>query len=67
MIAFLLALVGISIGRLLRRTLPADQLSPESKDVTKLSLGIMVTLAAIVLGLPGGGSAKGAWSLAISA
>lgn len=50
-ISFLLALFGVLLGRLLRRILPADQLAPESKDVIKLSLGIVVTLAAIVLGL----------------
>jgi hypothetical protein len=50
-IAFLFALVGVSLGILSRRMLPADQLAPESKEVIKLSLGIVVTLSALVLGL----------------
>lgn len=50
-IAFLFTLAGVSLGSLLRRILPADQLAPESKDVVKLSLGIVVTLSALVLGL----------------
>jgi hypothetical protein len=49
--AFLLALVGVFFGSLTRRILPADQLAPESKEVIKLSLGIVVSLSALVLGL----------------
>ena len=48
---FFLAVFGVSLGRLLQRVLPAAQLTPESKGVIKLSLGIVVTLSAIVLGL----------------
>jgi hypothetical protein len=50
-IAFLFALAGIGLGSLARRVLPAEQLGTESKDVIKLSLGIVVSLSALVLGL----------------
>ena len=46
-----MALVGVCLGGLSRRILPPDQLAPESKDVIKLSLGIVVSLSALVLGL----------------
>jgi hypothetical protein len=42
---------GILLGSVLQRTLPTSQLSPESKEVVKLSLGIVATLSALVLGL----------------
>jgi hypothetical protein len=46
------ALVGvILIGGRLRRRLPAEQLSAESKDAVKLALGLVGTMAAILLGL----------------
>jgi hypothetical protein len=51
LLAFGLALAGILLGSVLQRTLPTSQLSPESKEVVKLSLGILATLAALVLGL----------------
>jgi hypothetical protein len=46
------ALVGvILIGGRLRRRLPAEQLSAESKDAVKLALGLVGTMTAILLGL----------------
>ncbi|HKR30945.1 MAG TPA: hypothetical protein VJT08_10715 [Terriglobales bacterium] len=45
-------LVGVALsGGLLGRHLPAEQLSAESKDVVKLSLGLVATMTAILLGL----------------
>jgi Protein of unknown function (DUF4239) len=51
LLAFGLALAGILLGSVMQRTLPKGQLSPDSKEVVKLSLGIVATLAALVLGL----------------
>jgi hypothetical protein len=46
------ALVGvILIGGRLRRRLPAEQLSAESKDAVKLAPGLVGTMTAILLGL----------------
>jgi hypothetical protein len=39
------------LGMLLRRALPQDHLSDESKDVVKLGMGLIGTMAALVLGL----------------
>jgi hypothetical protein len=50
LLAFCLALVGILLGSVIR-TLPKAQLSSDSKEVVKLSLGVLATLAALVLGL----------------
>ena len=51
LLAFGLALAGILLGSVLQRRLPTNQFSPESKEVVKLSLGIVATLSALVLGL----------------
>jgi len=51
LLAFGLALAGILLGSVMQRTLPKGQLSPDSKEVVKLSLGIVATLSALVLGL----------------
>jgi hypothetical protein len=50
LLAFGLALAGILLGSVTHRTLPIG-LSSDSKEVVKLSLGILATLAALVLGL----------------
>ena len=50
-IAFALALVGILLGSVMQRLLPEGHLSSDSKDVVKLSMGVVATLAALVLGL----------------
>jgi Protein of unknown function (DUF4239) len=51
LISFALALVGILVGSVLQRTLPEGHLSSDSKEVLKLSMGVVATLAALVLGL----------------
>lgn len=47
---FLIFGAGLS-GMILRRALPADHLSDSSKDVVKLGMGLVGTMAALVLGL----------------
>ena len=42
---------GALLGVGLRRSLPGDHLSPDSRDVVKLGAGLIATLAALVLGL----------------
>jgi hypothetical protein len=42
---------GALLGMLLRRVLPEDHLSTDSKDVVKLGMGLLATMAALVLGL----------------
>jgi hypothetical protein len=42
---------GILLGMFLRTILPANHLSAESKDALKLGIGMIATLAALVLGL----------------
>src|SRR5262245_16753663 len=51
LLAFVLALVGVLLGSLMQRTLPEGHLSSDSKEVVKLSMGVLATLAALVLGL----------------
>ncbi len=47
-------LVGVTLlGGRLRRLLPEEQLSAESKDAIKLALGLVGTMTAILLGLQG--------------
>jgi len=55
---FLIGTVLLGMG--LRRVLPEDHLSTESKDVVKLAMGLVATMAALVLGLLVS-SAKGAY------
>jgi hypothetical protein len=56
-----IGLVGVILsGGRLRRLLPAEQLSGESKDAVKLALGLVATMTAILLGLLIS-SAKGAF------
>jgi Protein of unknown function (DUF4239) len=50
-LAFALALVGILLGSVMQRLLPEGHLSSDSKEVVKLSMGVVATLAALVLGL----------------
>jgi hypothetical protein len=42
---------GTLLGMLLRAILPEQHLSPESKDVVKLGMGLIGTMTALVLGL----------------
>src|SRR5262245_3138684 len=51
LLAFVLALVGVLLGSLMQRMLPEGHLSSDSKEVVKLSMGVVATLAALVLGL----------------
>ena len=47
-----LGLVSVTLlGGRLRRLIPAEQLSDESKDAVKLALGLVATMTAILLGL----------------
>jgi len=48
---FVLTLGGILVGALLRRTLPKHHLSKDSQDVVRLGVGLIATIAALVLGL----------------
>ena len=48
---FLLMIVGIYLGSLLRNTLPQHHLSKDSQDVVRLGVGLIATMAALVVGL----------------
>jgi hypothetical protein len=45
-----LTLGGIFLGMLLRRTLPEHHLDEHAKDVVRLGVGLIATIAALVLG-----------------
>ena len=51
LLAFVLALTGVLLGSFVQRVLPEGHLSSDSKEVVKLSMGVVATLAALVLGL----------------
>ena len=51
LVAFGCILGGMLIGMFLRVVLPKHHLSDESKDAVKLGIGMIATLAALVLGL----------------
>lgn len=51
LLAFALALLGILLGSFMQRMLPEGHLGADSKEVVKLSMGVVATLAALVLGL----------------
>jgi len=51
LLAFLLALAGVLLGSVTQRVLPEGHLSSDSKEVVKLSMGVVATLDALVLGL----------------
>src|SRR5580698_3693711 len=48
---FLLMLGGIYFGSLLRNTLPQQHLSKDAQDVVRLGVGLIATMAALVVGL----------------
>src|SRR6202023_330163 len=50
-VIFAVALGGIALGALLRTTLPQHHLSKDSQDVVRLGVGLIATIAALVLGL----------------
>jgi hypothetical protein len=49
--AFLVMLMGATIGILLRRNLPAHHLNEHSKDIVRLGSALLATIVALVLGL----------------
>src|SRR5207237_2035287 len=49
--AFLCIMGGAALGSVLRDVLPKDHISDESRDIVKVALGLIATLAALVLGL----------------
>jgi hypothetical protein len=51
LIAFGCIVGGMLLGMFLRRVLPEHHLNDESKDVVKLGIGMIATLAALVIGL----------------
>jgi hypothetical protein len=51
LLAFILALLGVLLGSAMQRMLPEGQLTSDSKEVIKLGMGLVATLAALVLGL----------------
>ena len=50
-VVFVLILAGIAAGTALRKALPDEHLSQESKDVIRLGSGLIATMAALVLSL----------------
>ena len=50
-IIFLLTLSGIFLGTLLRRILPKHHLSEDAQNVVRLGVGLIATIAALLLGL----------------
>jgi hypothetical protein len=51
-VTLFVALVGAAVlGRRVRRYLPEDHLSADSKDAVKLAMGLVATMTALVLGL----------------
>ena len=50
-IAFACVLGGALLGMFLRASLPEHHLSADSKDFMKLGMGLIATMAALVLGL----------------
>lgn len=51
LIVFCIIFSGALIGLFIRDILPRHQLNPDSKEVVKLSMGLVATLTALVLGL----------------
>src|SRR5215469_18049270 len=50
-VTFALIVAGILLGVVLRRTLPKHHLSKDSQEVVRLGVGLVATIAALVLGL----------------
>ena len=48
---FVLTLGGILLGAMLRRALPEHHLTKDSQDVVRLGVGLIATIAALLLGL----------------
>ena len=64
-IVFACVFGGALLGILLRAVLPQNHLSAESKDIVKLGMGLVGTMAALVLGLLVA-SAKGSYDAQIA-
>src|SRR5213596_4124818 len=64
-IVFVILVAVTFLGGRLRRFVPSEQLSAESKDAMKLALGLVATMTAILLGLLIS-SAKGSFDTARS-
>ena len=62
LIVFGCLVAAVLVGRTLRRVLPEQHLSTESKDAMKLAIGLVATMSALVLGLLVS-SAKGAYDI----
>ncbi len=48
---FVIVFGGALVGMALRRVLPEDHLTSDAKDVVKLAMGLIATMAALVLGM----------------
>src|SRR5215471_11679255 len=51
LIVFACLVAAVLVGRALRRLLPGDHLTADSKDTIKLAMGLVATMSALVLGL----------------
>ena len=51
LIVFGCLVVAVLLGRALRRLLPEDHLTADSRDTIKLAMGLVATMSALVLGL----------------
>ena len=51
LIVFGCLVAAVLLGRLIRRLLPQEHLSADSRDVIKLAIGLVATMSALVLGL----------------
>ena len=60
LIVFACLIAAVLLGRALRRVLPEQHLTADSRDVIKLAIGLVATMSALVLGLLVS-SAKGAY------
>jgi hypothetical protein len=60
LIVFACLIAAVLLGRGLRRVVPQEHLSADSRDVIKLAIGLVATMSALVLGLLVS-SAKGAY------
>ena len=50
-LVFVLVLGGALAGMAIRRIRPAERFSPEAKDTIRLSIGLVVTMTSLVLGM----------------
>jgi hypothetical protein len=50
-LVFVCVFLAAFVGTAFRRVLPDDHLTPDSKDVVKLAMGLVATVVALVLGL----------------